>query len=66
MSALAAAIVNNVAWYKWTTIAPVESSSKEDEAQSPKKISISSKDTEPAQADFQDERKARRAQGVLA
>ena len=66
MSALAAAIVNNAPGINGRRLAPVESSSKEDEAQSQKKISLSSKDTEPTQADFQEERKARRSQSVLA
>ena len=66
MSALAAAIVNNARGINGRRLAPVESSSKEDEAQSQKKNSISSKDTEPTQRDFQEERKARRSQSVLA
>ena len=66
MSARAAAIVNNARGINGRRLAPVESSSKEDEAQSQKKNSISSKDTEPTQRDFQEERKARRSQSVLA
>ena len=66
MSARAAAIVNNARGINGRRLAPVESSPKEDEAQSQKKISLSSKDTEPTQADFQEERQARRSQSVLA
>ena len=66
MSALAAAIVNNAPGINGRRLASVESSSKEDEAQSQKKISLSSKDTEPTQRDFQEKRKPRRSQSVLA
>ena len=66
MSARAAAIVNNARGINGRRLAPVESSSKEDEAQSQKKISLSSKDTEPTQTDFLEKRKPRRASGILA
>ena len=66
MSALAAAIVNNAPGINGRRLAPVESSSKEDEAQSQKKNSISSKGAEPTQMDFQEERTARRSQSALA
>ena len=61
-----AAIVSNVPGINGRRLAPVESSSKENEAQSQKKNNISSKDTEPTQTDFQEKRKPRRSQSVLA
>ena len=66
MSARAAAIVNNARGINGRRLALVESSSKEDESQSQKKNSISSKGTEPIQRDFQKERKARCTQTILA